>query len=289
MFPSFRSIIAVLALSAAAFAAQAQTYSGTISWQSDPGDYLGMGGSGTYSEGVKAIGNTYNAAVAISYFGTSASGSPEWFTINLAAPYNQPLQVGRYDGATRYPFNAPGTPGLDVGTTGRGCNTGSGSFVIDQVKYGPRGYVETIVGSFEYGCDYSTGKIRGTFAVFNPPPPPALAIELALDTKGYVNKGNGEATISGVIACTSNASVFLNGTVVQPSGRFGLNQGWFGKQLACTPEPAQFTVSLVPLTNGGKYEQGPVQIDVKGSSYDAINWNFVESSASTVGHLVPVK
>lgn len=289
MIRSFRSALAFIVLSAAALTANAQTYSAMVSYQSDPGDYLGQGGSATYTENVKAIGNSYNNAVSISWSGIGDTGYYEWLHVTMAAPGGEQLKPGIYDGATRYPFNTSGTPGLDVSTTGRGCNTSTGKFVIDEVKYGPNGYVETLVGSYENRCDYSTGAIRGTFAIYNPPAPPALAIEMTIDNKGYVDKGTGYATVKGLVACTSPTNVWVSGTIVQPSSRFSLNQAFFYTNVNCGMEPVEFMATVAPYGNGTKFEQGAVKIDAQASAYDTQNWNMVTSRDSEVGHLVPVK
>ncbi len=50
-----------------------------------------------------------------------------WF-LHLAAPAGQELLPGVYEGATRWPFQDPSTPGLDFSGDGRGCNTLTGRF-----------------------------------------------------------------------------------------------------------------------------------------------------------------
>ncbi|MFM8221613.1 MAG: hypothetical protein ACKOJF_22095, partial [Planctomycetaceae bacterium] len=50
-----------------------------------------------------------------------------WWTFEIEVPAGQVMQVGQYLGATRYPFQQPQEPGLDVYGNGRGSNFVSGS------------------------------------------------------------------------------------------------------------------------------------------------------------------
>ncbi len=48
------------------------------------------------------------------------------------APSASSLAVGVYNGAERYPFQAPGHPGFDVSGDGRGCQKVTGRFQIEE-------------------------------------------------------------------------------------------------------------------------------------------------------------
>ena len=54
----------------------------------------------------------------------------------FSGPDDLPLQVGRYEDAARHPFNAFGTPGMDVFGNGRGDNVVSGFFEVLEIEYG---------------------------------------------------------------------------------------------------------------------------------------------------------
>ena len=69
--------------------------------------------------------------------------------LNFAAPNNARLVPGTYTGATRWPFQAPGVPGLDVDGEGRGSNTLTGQFTVTQAVYGASGNIVSFAASFE--------------------------------------------------------------------------------------------------------------------------------------------
>ncbi len=122
---------------------------------SDPGDYIGGGAT--------------RRMVPPSYrFSASSSGSrvslslngPSWWYLDFQAPKNAPLAVGTYEGATRYPFQAPSVPGLSVSGDGRGCNQLSGRFTVREIDVAPNGRVRNFWATFEQHCE------RGTAALF---------------------------------------------------------------------------------------------------------------------------
>jgi hypothetical protein len=55
------------------------------------------------------------------------------YNIQFDGAGDSDLVVGAYNGAVRYPFNSASEPGLDVSGNGRGCNTVSGEFFIDDI------------------------------------------------------------------------------------------------------------------------------------------------------------
>ena len=88
----------------------------------------------------------------------------DWWTLDFAAPFGTPLSVGRYEGATRFPFQSASQPGLDVSGEGRGCNTLLGLFDVKQVAYTPGGGIDSFWATFEQHCEGQlpalTGEIR---------------------------------------------------------------------------------------------------------------------------------
>jgi hypothetical protein len=124
---------------------------------SDPGDYIGQGRTWDYNEANMTLvpaGNFQNGA---SFNLTSGS---EWWYLNFAGPNNEPLHMGSYTGATRFPFNSTG-PGLDVSGNGRGCNMLTGQFDVMQVEYGPDGVPTTFWATFEQHCEGAVPALRG--------------------------------------------------------------------------------------------------------------------------------
>ena len=122
-----RSLSFVFALMVLAATAHAQTTS--LSLNSDPGDFIGGGQSIflTPADGNFSANQNFDSGVSIDFFGTQLG---EFWFLDFAAPNGQPLTVGTYTGAMRFPFQNLGQPGLSVSGDGAGCNTLTGSFVV---------------------------------------------------------------------------------------------------------------------------------------------------------------
>ncbi|MBL8483972.1 MAG: PEP-CTERM sorting domain-containing protein [Rhodocyclaceae bacterium] len=71
-----------------------------------------------------------------------------WWYLDFSAPFDAPLAVGIYQGATRWPFQAATEPGLDFSGNGRGNNTLTGSYNVLEVAYGASGAVESFAADF---------------------------------------------------------------------------------------------------------------------------------------------
>ena len=92
--------------------------------------------------------------------------------MNIAAPPGQPLVVGSYTGAVRAAFRPPGTPGLDVYGDGRGCNTVTGQFDVNEIWYALTGELMVFDATFEQHCEGGIAALFGRIRIENAPPPP---------------------------------------------------------------------------------------------------------------------
>jgi len=142
----FGALLLPTALVARPAAAQ---ITGQLTMQSEPGDYIGGGQTYAYD-----FSNSVFTAQAYDY---SGDGQADYVTISfhaldwshwwyLSFSTNQlglPLVPGYYPNAERAPFASPGHPGLDVSGDGRGSNSLTGQFSIQDVAF-----------------DYSTGQPR---------------------------------------------------------------------------------------------------------------------------------
>lgn len=99
--------------------AAADTATGYVTMVSESGDYIGQG-----------IARTYRSNISYWVSETTAHVSAGPFTFDFAAPAGYALTPARYPGATRYPFQEAGEPGIDVSGDGRGCNTSTGFFAL---------------------------------------------------------------------------------------------------------------------------------------------------------------
>lgn len=90
---------------------------------STPGDFIGQGKNYDYpAEKIKGKNNQRNLSISI-----------EGWTLDLAGPGGQPVQVGEYTDARRFPFNDK-SPGLTFSGNGRGANRISGEFVVWELE-----------------------------------------------------------------------------------------------------------------------------------------------------------
>jgi hypothetical protein len=158
-----RSFLSVLCLlvgvsTVAPRAAQAQTTG--LFLDSKPGDLVGGGTSGTYTDGsfgALAFGSTSARSVTIITMTAPASA----FVVELIfeAPQSviTPLPIGVYEAARRSltPFN-----GLDVTAFGRRCVTSTGRFEVLEAVYDSDGEVVRFAADFEQHCN---GNVPGLF------------------------------------------------------------------------------------------------------------------------------
>ncbi|MGB4069878.1 MAG: DUF6299 family protein [Nitrospira sp.] len=255
------ALIAVLCLGTWVSTANAQTF---LSYTSQPGDYIGQGQSRIFTpadSGFSSMVSQDNREIAVSVL---PSGS--FWHLHLAAPEGQTLLPGIYEGATRWPFQAPPTPGLDFSGDGRGCNTSTGKFEVLEAVYAPFGYVERFHATFEQHCEGGDPALFGEIQIVNPPPPPPLTLNLTLDRNGKVQRVNGTATVGGTIQCSQAATVQLSGTVTQRASRSALSTGFFNISAQCSPKPTTWSARVASQTI--PFNAGPAQLETTASAID---------------------
>jgi hypothetical protein len=152
------SLVIVFAVLACAVSAQAQVTS--LTFVSDPGDYIGGGQFSffTSADGTFTAGQNYDQGVSLSFIAPSYE---HWWNLDFAAPNNQPLTAGTYTGAVRFPFQTTNQAGLSVYGDGRGCNTLTGSFQVLEVTYGAANDILSFDATFEQHCEGVTPALRG--------------------------------------------------------------------------------------------------------------------------------
>jgi len=150
----------VILLMAFAWSASAHAQVTSLTMSSDSGDFVGQGQFYffTPADGTFSAQQNFDQGVSLSF--TTASFSQFWF-LDFAAPNNQPLTVGTYLGAARFPFQASNQPGLSVVGDGRGCNTVTGSFQVLQVTYGAGSSIASFDATFVQFCEGGTAALRG--------------------------------------------------------------------------------------------------------------------------------
>lgn len=275
------SALAVASLVAAGPASAQTVQTGTLSYTSDPGDYIGGGQSASYDT---SAGDTLTVSASSDdrVVGIGVDGANgDWWDLDFAAPQGQTLTPGTYTGAVRYPFQEPTQPGLSFDGDGRGCNTLTGSFTVQQAVFGPNGYVQEFDATFEQHCEGSTPALHGEVHITNPAPPPALALGVSVATDGTASNIDGNATIHGSVTCTKAVSVYVSGTLVETYQRV-LVRGSYSKQVACTPgAPVAWSATAVP--NGtSPFRNGKAEATTQARGYDGDYGGYVTANDTTV-------
>ncbi|NRR28757.1 PEP-CTERM sorting domain-containing protein [Oxalobacteraceae bacterium] len=153
-------LLAPFALTLAVFATPASANIATtasVYFNSTPGSWVG-GAVGapvaSWVHGIDGIffgGINFDQGVHITY------DDGHYWNFDFAAPtFNpsdnsndgQPLHVGLYNNATRFPFNSPTKPGMDISGNGRGNNQSSGWFNVLDIAYGQNGNIDRFAVDF---------------------------------------------------------------------------------------------------------------------------------------------
>lgn len=129
------SLTLVIALPSPAHAEEGAT---SLTLESEPGDLIGGGIDRSFSPADGSFGATGGAGLVSVLF----NGGPERFSLDFKAPNGVDMTPGPYEGATRYPFQSPTTPGLDVWGNGRRCNTSTGRFDVLEAVFALDGTVD---------------------------------------------------------------------------------------------------------------------------------------------------
>jgi hypothetical protein len=135
---------------APAFAATA------VRFESESGDYIGGGIDQSFTrESWQVVVKGHSGAAHVSLKG------PSFWSLDFAAPQGRPLVVGSYGSATRYPFNSPALPGLNVSGDGRGCNTLTGWFEVVEYQLDSKDHVVKLAINFKQNCEGALPSLYG--------------------------------------------------------------------------------------------------------------------------------
>lgn len=159
-------VISIVAGLGAFDAAKAAVPVATLfSYTSEPGDYIGAGGSNTFTPENATISLSGKASFAT----ISVNAGQEWWRIELAAPVGEKLQPGIYYNGERASFKTGRAPGLDISGDGRGCNEIWGNFSINQIATNSLGDVTMLDVSFTQRCEESTAPAMKGVVKFKAP------------------------------------------------------------------------------------------------------------------------
>lgn len=120
---------------------------------SDPGDWIGGGSDTELSE--PFILNISESLINISH----SSG----FSFEFVPPDNRDLARGVYLDAERAPFRGPLNPGMEISSSGRGCNQISGEFYIYELDTSVQ--PPALAMDFVQYCDSTVSALRGNIRI----------------------------------------------------------------------------------------------------------------------------
>lgn len=122
---------------------------------SDWGDYIGGGRTYTYTGGQISTSSS-GGGVSVNV----NAGSEWWYSTFRAMDNVNQLRRGYYGDLQRFPFHNPVKGGLDWSGTGRGCNTLTGWFVVDDIAY-TNGTLSVLKLRFEQHCEGGSAALHG--------------------------------------------------------------------------------------------------------------------------------
>jgi hypothetical protein len=130
--------------------------------ESEPGDYIGQGQTYDFS----SPGDRISAGGAPDHldFAVHDSGSGSEYAAGFFAPQGQTLQAGvTYTDNAEYSAT-PSDAGMAMGAESRGCNTGIGSFTVEEIAFAPDRTLRAAAVSWTFRCHTGASAIRGSWS-----------------------------------------------------------------------------------------------------------------------------
>jgi hypothetical protein len=124
---------------------------------SDPGAYVGVGETLTYTSDNATIAATGDSSLSMSAI--QGNYMDHYWYANLAPPTGGSFVAGVTYSTTRFPSDS--TAGLDVYGDGRGCSASSGSLKVLEVSFGGEGVVDAFAATYEQHCEDETPALFG--------------------------------------------------------------------------------------------------------------------------------
>ncbi|KOG08494.1 MULTISPECIES: hypothetical protein [Streptomyces] len=238
-----------LAVTAAPLTGTAQAHeaaTGSLTFSGDPGEYVSDGQTRTLTPENTDL---FDISGPTSQSGAGATViTPEgerWY-LAMSAPYGQKLQEGfTYTDTRSWPEARPEDPQLQFSVGDRYCESGTGSFTVSHIEYGPYGYIREIDATFERTCAGATLPVRGELHARMPEPPPVLAVDIALNPAGTVDTRTGEITVGGTVTCNKTAYVTFNVSAQQTQKKAAATGSHENLIVPCGPgAPVPWTTSF---------------------------------------------
>jgi Calx-beta domain-containing protein len=198
-----------------------------------PGDYISPGETLlTPQDGTFAV--THYNAVHVSIMTAS-----DLWSADFGAPNNALLTKGLYLNAQRFPFQAPGLPGLDISGAGRGCNTLTGNFDVLQATYDIAGNVKTFGADFEQHCEGMAPALFGSIRVNS------KWRQISV-SDAVIDQGQSTVTFTVTLNPSSPTSISVQFSTADGTALAGVDYAGLSQTVAFSPGETEKTV-VVPL------------------------------------------
>jgi hypothetical protein len=246
---------------------------------SQPGDYVGQGREQLYTAADSNIKGLF--VPGTDYFsGWLVQGNyAHYWSVLIAAAPGDALAAGSYISAERTNYRSAGHPGLDVSGDGSGCNTLTGKFDVDEISFWPTGDLKIFQATFEQHCSGAIPALFGRIRIETPAPLPPLDMTVSIRSEGMQDNKSGTATISGVVSCSRQASVDLNGTLSQVfANKVGVF-GTFTANVDCAAPSTKWSATVAPYGQG--FNSGTAQATVEANVSEYFH-SYYSSAAATV-------
>ena len=247
-----------------------------FSFISAQGDYIGGGSSADYTGSDVVVNGSQ---------GVANVDAGDW-TLNLSAPSGGLLVPGTYVGATRYPFNSSGAPGVSVYGDGRGCNNDYGTFTIYQIASDSTGALSQLNATFTQTCEQLTAAPLVGFIRYNatePTPVPAL-LTASLKPSTGTAQSDGETNVT--LATSGNATAgasysydFGDGTTATVSSASSFTK----------PEWESTYPVSVTVTDAGQTYTTPTQWLTVGDGYQPVTPQRIMDTRKDQGANGPIQ
>jgi hypothetical protein len=244
---------------------------------SQSGDYIGGGQEQLYTGADSAVNGSLQQGP--DYFSANViQGSyVHWWYVDIAAPRGVPLAVGSYIRATRAAFRSAGSPGIDVSGDGRGCNTITGKFDVNELTFWPSGDLRVFQATFEQHCEGFTPALFGRIRVEAAQPAPPLQFGVALRGDGTITK-TAVATVSGTVSCSRSVPVDLDGTLSQVVANRATITGNFSAHVDCVAPSTKW--SATAMASNGRFNSGSASVSVNAGACEGSKCYFASAAAN---------
>lgn len=174
------------------------------------------------------------------------------FTPDVSDHYGANTFGSDYD-TTLYVGTSDGSGGITV----IDCNDDAGGDLQSAVQWDGEAGIEYLL---MVGTCCGPSPAGGGNLVFNLDVTVGFVISLSVDSTGKVNPRTGEATVSGVISCSSEEVAGVSVQLTQVFGRFVV-RGFGEAEVSCGPTPSAWEV---PITDtNGRFSPGKATVDVQ--------------------------